>query len=285
MASLNPVVGSRFGFGHPECQCYAMLSTHWMGGSVRRHSGICASLALLFALACAPARAIVGGGDDQGALSRATVMVLAAGGGMCSAVVIAPDAVLTAAHCVTGAPEHRVHFRDETGQPVFVEPKAKEVHAGYDAKAIEGRRRSIDLALLRLPRALPARFETVVLSSASVMRGVVLAIGGYGVAREGDARSTGTYRVARVPVVEPYGPSRILVWASGAEHGGAGACEGDSGGPITLDGAGAVFAITTWATGVKGRSCGQYSQGVLVGPQRAWIDATLAKWGGSAKWQ
>jgi hypothetical protein len=247
--------------------------------------GWCAALALLVFLACIPARAIVGGGGDQGPLSRATVMVLAAGGGMCSAVVIAPDAVLTAAHCVSGASEHRVHFRDETGQPVFVEPEAKAVHPGYDAKAIEGRRRSIDLALLRLPQPLPARFQTATLSSASVTRGALLAIGGYGVAREGDGRSTGTYRVARVPVVEPYGPSRILVWASGAEYGGAGACEGDSGGPITLDGADTVFAITTWATGVKGRGCGHYSQGVLVGPQRAWIDAALAKWGGSAKWQ
>jgi hypothetical protein len=236
-------------------------------------------------LVSAPAHAIVGGGSDHGPLSRATVMVLAAGGGMCTAVVIARDAVLTAAHCVTRAPEHRVHFRDETGQPVFVEPKTKAVHPGYDAKAIEARRRSIDLALLHLPEPLPARFETATLSSAFVTRGALLTIGGHGLAREGDARSTGTYRVARVPVVEPFGPSRILVWASGTEHGGAGACEGDSGGPITLDGAGAVFAITTWATGAKGRSCGQYSQGVLLGPQRAWIDATLAKWGRSARWQ
>lgn len=243
------------------------------------------SLALLILSGSVPAHAIVGGDGDQGPLSRATVMVLAAGGGMCSAVVVARDAVLTAAHCVTGAREHRVHFRDETGQPAFIEPTAKAVHPGYDAKAIEARRRSIDLALLRLPQPLPARFGTATLTAASATRGVLLAIGGYGITREGDARSTGTYRVARVPVVEPHGASRILVWASGAEHGGAGACEGDSGGPITVDGAASVFAITTWATGVKGRACGQYSQGVLLAPQRAWIDATLAKWGGSANWQ
>jgi hypothetical protein len=242
-------------------------------------------LALFAVPASAPAHAIVSGADDQGPLSRATVMVLGAGGGMCSAVVIARDVVLTAAHCVTGAPEHRVYFRDETGQPAFIEPTAKAVHPGYDAKAIEARRRSIDLALLRLPRSLPARFGTATLSVAAVTRGALVAIGGYGVAREGDARSTGTYRVARVPVVEPHGPSRILVWASGAEHGGAGACEGDSGGPITRDSGGSVFAITTWATGMKGRACGHYSQGVLLAPQRAWIDATLAKWGGSANWQ
>jgi hypothetical protein len=204
---------------------------------------------------------------------------------MCTAVAVARDAVLTAAHCVTGAREHRVHFRDETGQPTFIEPTDKAVHPGFDAKAIEARRRSIDLALLRLPQPLPARFGTATLTAMSARRGVLLAIGGYGVAREGEARSTGTYRVVRVPVVEPHGPSRILVWASGAEHGGAGACEGDSGGPITLDGEGSVLAITTWATGVKGRTCGQYSQGVLLAPQRGWIDATLARWGASANWQ
>jgi hypothetical protein len=50
------------------------------------------------------------------------------------------------------------------------------------------------------------------------------------------------------------------------------------------DGAPGVFAVTTWASGAKGRICGEYSQGVLLGPQRAWIDATLAGWGRAARW-
>jgi hypothetical protein len=230
------------------------------------------------------AQAIVGGAEDHGPLSRASVMVLSSNGGVCTAIVVAANAVLTAAHCVTGASDHRVHFRDSNGQPVLIVPKAKAVHPGYDAKAVEGRRRSIDLALLQLPEPLPDRFETAALSSASAPGGSSLAFGGYGVAREGDGRSTGTFRIVRLNVVEPHGPSRILVWASAPQR-GAGICEGDSGGPIARDGGGAVFAVSTWATGAKGRGCGAYSQGVLLGPQRAWIDKALQDWGRSARWE
>lgn len=211
-------------------------------------------------------------------------MVLSSKGGMCSAVVIAPDVVLTAAHCVTGASDHRVHFRGDDGTPVLIGPKAKAVHPGYDAKAVEGRRRSIDLALLQLPNPLPARFEAARLSAAAAPGGSALSFGGYGVAREGDGRSTGTFRIVRLSVAEPYGPSRILVWAKAAQ-GGAGVCEGDSGGPVARDGATAVFAVSTWAKGSKGRDCGDYSQGVLLGPQRDWMDATLHGWGRSARWE
>jgi hypothetical protein len=231
----------------------------------------------------AAAHAIVGGAEDQGPLSRSSVMLLSSKGGMCSAVVLAPDAILTAAHCVTGAPDHRVHFRGDAGAPVLIAVKAKAVHPGYDAKAVEGRRRSIDLALVQTAEPLPARFETARLSAAAAPGGSGLAFGGYGLAREGDARSTGTFRVVRLNLVEPYGPSRILVWANAAP-GGAGVCEGDSGGPVTREGESAVFAVSTWATGPKGRSCGAYSQGILLGPQRAWIDGTLQAWGRSARW-
>ena len=48
------------------------------------------------------ALAVVGGTEDQGPLSRTTVMVLNSGGGVRSAIVVAPDVVLTAAHCATG---------------------------------------------------------------------------------------------------------------------------------------------------------------------------------------
>src|SRR5690606_31139132 len=116
--------------------------------------------------------------------------------GVCSAVVVAPDVVLTAAHCVTGATEHRVHFRDEAGEPVLITPAAKAVHPGYDAKAVETRRRSIDLALVRIPEKLPARFRTAVLGMAQPRAGEPVTVSGYGLAREGDPKTTGTFRSA-----------------------------------------------------------------------------------------
>ena len=237
-------------------------------------------IALAAALAPAAALAVVGGVTDDGPSSRAAVMVLNSNAGLCSAVVVARDVLLTAAHCVTRATEHRVHWRDESGRPVLVEPAAKLIHPDYDAGAIQGRRRSVDLALVRLPGSLPDRFEPARLSSGAAALGASLTLGGYGLAQEGEARPTGTFRTASLQAVEPHGPSRLLVWARGAK--GVGACEGDSGGPIALGDL--VFAETTWSTGLKGRRCGDISQGVLLGPQRAWIDATLARWGRSARW-
>ena len=55
-----------------------------------------------------------------------------------------------------------------------------------------------------------------------------------------------------------------------------GACQGDSGGPMAAGDA--VVAITSWSTAAGGQGCGGITQGILVGPQRAWIDQTLAGW-------
>jgi len=238
------------------------------------------ALLLAALLPSTAAEAIVGGAEDRGPLARRSVMVLSSNGGVCSAVVVAPDVVLTAAHCVTGAAEHRVHYRDEAGEPVLITPAAKAVHPGYDAKAIEGRRRSIDLALVRVPEPLPKRFEMAALSVTGLGQGETVTVGGWGLARKDDPKTTGTFRSAALTVVEPYGPSKILLWSKGT--GAMGACQGDSGGPMAADDA--VVAITSWSTAAGGQGCGGMTQGILLGPQRAWIDRTLAGWKRSAQW-
>ncbi|GAB6841469.1 hypothetical protein HNR00_000703 [Methylorubrum rhodinum] len=234
----------------------------------------CALAALAFL--ASPAAAIVGGsegGDLPG--GRSAVMVLTAGGGVCTGIVVAPDAVLTAGHCVAGIAQNRVHYRDEAGQPVLAEVASRQLHPAYDGDAIRGRTRSIDLALLRTRAALPARFEPAALSPAMPRAGAALTLAGYGAARGNDRRSIGRYRGATLSVVEPYGPSRILLWLQAPRAGG---CNGDSGGPV-LDG-GAVVAVAAW---VKD-ACGGLTQAILLGPQRDWIDRTLAAWGASARW-
>ena len=187
-------------------------------------------------------------------------MVLSSNGGVCSAVIVAPDVILTAAHCVTGADQHRVHFRDGGGEPVLIVPAAKAVHPGYDAKAIEKRTRSIDLALLRLPAPLPAPFQSATLGMGRPAKGDAVTVAGWGLSREGEAKTTGTFRAASLAVNEPYGPSEILLWLDGK---GAGACQGDSGGPIASGDA--VVAITSWSAGTKAARCGGLTQGILVG--------------------
>lgn len=242
--------------------------------SAARHALRAAALAIL--LGAAPAQAIVGGREGAGIPGAASaVMVLTSGGGVCSGVVVAPDAVLTAGHCVAGVGENRVHYRDAAGRPVLAEVAARLLHPAYDGDAIRGRTRSIDLALLRTRDPLPARFAPAPLSAAMPRAGQSLTLAGYGAARGNDRRSIGRYRGAVLSVVEPYGPSRILVWLKAP---GAGGCQGDSGGPI-LDGE-AVVALAAW---VKD-ACGGLTQGILLGPQRDWIDRTLSGWGVTARW-
>ncbi|CAA2156124.1 hypothetical protein MBRA_01739 [Methylobacterium brachiatum] len=230
-------------------------------------------LAAALSLAGRPAGAIVGGAE---APAGGAVMVLSSNGGVCTGLVLAPDTVLTAGHCVAAGREHRVHFRDDAGAPVLIEVSGRAIHPGYDAGAASGRRKSIDLALLRTATPLPPRFAPVTLSAALPRAGERLTLAGYGAARAGDPRSTGTYRSVGLPVIEPYGPSRILVWLKGDAAGG---CQGDSGGPITGPD-GAVLALAAWIGG----TCGGLTQGVLVGPQRGWIDRVLDGWGRSARW-
>ncbi|MGU3536718.1 S1 family peptidase [Methylobacterium sp. A54F] len=230
--------------------------------------------AALAALSGAPASAVVGGREAPEAAS-ASVMVLTSNGGVCTGVVVARDAVLTAGHCVAGITQNRVHFRDAGDQPVLMDLAERRVHPGYVADAVRGRTRSIDLALLRTREPLPARFTAATLSPAMPRAGADLILGGYGATDLRDRRSLGRFRVAALPVVEPYGQSRILVWLQGARAGG---CQGDSGGPISEGGA--VVALAAW---VKD-ACGGLTQGILLGPQRDWIDRTLGDWQRSAAW-
>ena len=151
---------------------------HPAGGSLA--AALAAALAAILALAALPAQAVVGGTE---APAGGAVMVLSSKGGVCTGVVLAPDTVLTAGHCLADASEHRVHFRDATGEPVLVEVAAQALHPGYAPGAAAARRRSIDLALLRTATPLPTRFAPVTLSAAPARAGEILTLSGYGAAK------------------------------------------------------------------------------------------------------
>lgn len=233
-----------------------------------------------------PAAAIVGGAPAERAIGQSLVMVLAEGGGACSGVVIAPRAVLTAGHCLPKGREIRVYAPspDTPGAPHLITPLASAVHPGYVQNSVGTRRRSIDLALIRLPEVLPAPFAPLSLVMASAPGpGETTVIAGDGLSQEGVASSSGTARSISLPVVEPYGRGTILLWAAPASSASAGACEGNSGGAM-LEPQGALLAIIAFAEGNGRARCGKLTQGVLVAPQREFIDTTLARWGESARW-
>jgi hypothetical protein len=233
------------------------------------------------------ASAVVGGGPAENEIGQSLVMVLAEGGAVCSGIVLAPQVVLTGGHCVPKGKAIRVYASlpdTPPGAGKLILPSATAVHPAYVPNAVGTRQRSVDLALLRLSEALPRGFVPArLLSSAAPVAGAPVIVAGDGLADEGRQNSLGKPRSAALVSVEPYGKGTILLWAAPAQGGNAGACNGDSGGAM-LAADGALLAVIAFAEGAGKAHCGKLTQGVLVAPQRAFIDTSLARWGAAAQW-
>ena len=238
-------------------------------------------VALALAAASPAANAIVGPSQTGGPLEPHAVMLLKTTGGasgFCTGIVVSARAILTAAHCVTGAANMRVHYRDAAGAPVLKPVSAVAVHPGYVADGKQRRVVTIDMALVLAAEPLGGRFAPARLSDGEAFAaGDALTLAGFGLGREGEAKSSGVFRHAAITVRAPL--SKLLLWAHDAGRKGTGACTGDSGGPIFSAASGAVLAITAWADGDPRHLCGDLTQGVLVAPQREWIDGVLKGWG------
>lgn len=231
-----------------------------------------------FMVAISQGHAVIDGEADT---PHHAVMVLNSRGGVCSGIVLSAETVLTAAHCIKGASELRVHFKNGSGASALIPVQSAIPHPSYVADAVSSRKKSVDLALLKVSSPLPGQFVPAPLSGAIPRMGETISVAGYGQSREDNHTSMGTYRSADLPVVEPYGPGKLLLWMSAG--GNAGACHGDSGGPIFSSGR--IVAVISWTRGKNGKDCGEFTQGVLLGPQRVWIDATLHGWGQTALWR
>lgn len=243
------------------------------------HKKPLASIILATCLASSASQALVGASEEGGPMAAHAVMVLAnhaSSGGFCTGVVLAPTVVLTAAHCVSAPQATRVYFKSGEA-PVFMEIAAITIHPQYKAQAPRTRERSIDLALIRTSLALPSAFKPITRDERTPRVGDVYALSGYGLSREGRGETGGVLRWGKVSARTPL--SNILLWAHDPAGRGLGACEGDSGGPISALDTGALVAITSWSEGEGKSHCGKLTQAALIAPQRAWMDGVLRGWG------
>jgi S1-C subfamily serine protease len=229
------------------------------------------------ALATGPAGAIVGGAPfaDQ-AIARHVVIIVGARN-LCTGVAIAPDLVLTAAHCVPSAGKYRlVTFEGRR-------PEVKDVASVAAHPQFSPRADAPDLALVKLAAPV-ANLTPVALSERRVPPSVGdrFIVAGFGVGVQGDRKTAGKLRaVTLVATDRPSSQQFSLIDPQKlGEAAGFGVCNGDSGGPVFDERDRALVGIVSWSAHTDGEpTCGFVSGVIPLARYRYWIGETAARLG------
>lgn len=242
-----------------------------------------AALALILC-ACAPAGAMVGGATDvTGSGLGRHVVLISHSRGFCTGVALAPDLVLTVAHCVAPGAEYRILEIDAAHQPVLKPVTATARHPGFKLETMLAHRATADVGLLKLAEplaAVPAQIAT----RTSFAPGDRFTVTGYGLAVRGDGKTGGKVRAANLVATGHPGTLqvRLVDPATGGSRPGLGACTGDSGAPAFEEtgGAAAVVGVVSWSTGPNGSDgCGGLTGLTPLVAYRDWIASTARRLG------
>lgn len=206
-----------------------------------------------------PAAAMVGGaGAPPDAIARTVVLIVGSRGNSCSGVALAPDLVLTAAHCVLPGADYKIVEFDAAHRPQLRDVARITAHPKFALQAMLAHRATADVALVRLAAPLAGVEPATLAPPVTVAPGDRFTVAGYGVAIRGDGKSGGTVRAAALMATGRPGSLqiRLIDPAAKGDRPGLGACTGDSGAPVfTTEGTPGVVGVVSWSTG-PGNSAG-----------------------------
>jgi secreted trypsin-like serine protease len=245
-----------------------------------------AAVALLVG-SCAPAGAIVGGATDVtgSGVGRHVVLIVGSRSNFCTGVALAPDLVLTVAHCVLPGAEYKIVEFDAAHQPLLKPVITVARHPGFKLETMLAHRATADVALLMLAAPLSAPAVPAPLTARTTFAvGERFTVAGYGVAVRGDGKTGGTVRAASLVATGRPGTLqvRLVDPATAGERPGLGACTGDSGAPAFEGDGGkaAVVGVVSWSTGPGGSDgCGGLTGLTPLVLYRDWIVSTARRLG------
>jgi hypothetical protein len=216
-------------------------------------------------------------------IARSLVMIISSRSSLCTGAALARDLVLTAAHCVAPAATYRLIPKKGAATMAI---KTVSVHPRYEPQSFALNRATADVALVKLPTALPEGFAPAQLdrTATPVAAGDRALIVGFGATAVGSDAGIGLARAASLVATGKPGTLQIRLFdpATKGDRPGLGACTGDSGGPVfrDVDGQLQIIGVVSWSTGPKlGGGCGGLTGVTPLVRYRDWIVQAAGKLG------